>query len=183
MRLIEARGARRYVVVLLVACIPLISLTGLFGGWAGWNDPKLTWRGYANYEFTKYANVAVIVISLWVIAWFLMHLLLSTGRLGLVYGFTRGGNAYLGSWFGMAGLPWRRVKCVKRVKVVLRPAQPSPSQSRWILDHHWVVVTSGRRTRKMRALAPLDPTSGPRVRRWLEEQGLKATVVDPLSGQ
>ena len=181
MRLIEARGARPFVVIFLVVTAVLVVIVGLDGGWTTWNNPRLTWRGYANYAVAKYAAGAGIIFFVWVLGWLLMQLLLSTGGLGLVYGFTRRGKVYLGSWLGMLGVPWRRVECVDRVKVVLKPAYRPASQSQFVIDHHRVVVTSGGRTCKVQALAPLDPTSGLRVRRWLEEKGLNATLVDPLS--
>ena len=177
-RLISARRPprrARQMMRLGMLLIPVIALMLI----PGWNDPTLTWRGYANYAFTKYARVPVWVFLAWLQMWFVMQWFLSTGRLGLLYGFSRRGRTYLASWWGRIGIAWRRVECLGSVKIVFRPALPAGNETSRVVQHHWVVVTSAGRTRKFRALAPVQLGSGARAGEWLKSQGIRVKVVDP----
>jgi hypothetical protein len=140
----------------------------------GYLDPTLTWRGYVSYTLTKYGRFVFVGCFAWIEVWALYQLMLSSGRMGLVYGGDSGSRgSWVGTWFALRLAPWRRMWCVPGLRVSVRVTPRVPPGA---FDRTRVTLESGGRRRKVQVVSRLDSASLQELSAWLKERDVARGV-------
>lgn len=171
-------GRARAVLVATCFVVPLFVVALI----PGYLDPTLTWRGYVNYTLTKYGRFVSVGGLAWIEVWALYQLMLSSGRMGLVYGGDSGSRgSWVGTWFALRLAPWRRMRCVPGLKVSVRVTPRVPPGA---FDRTRVTLESGSRRRKVQVISTPDGASIQELSAWLKERGVtRAVDVRPVEAR
>lgn len=160
------------IVALAAACLLFVacSLPGYF-------EPTLTWRGYANYELTKYGRIPFMAMFTGMAVWFVYQLLQCLGRIGVLYGGDGRDGPWVGSWVSARLAPWRRKTLRPSARISVRHlARVSPGRP---LGRTYIYVSGSGRRATVQVLSTLDKDGLSTLAAWLGERGLPRTLVRP----
>lgn len=140
----------------------------------GYFEPTLTWRGYANYELTKYGRLPFMAMFLGMAIWAAYQLLQCVGRIGVLYGGDGRDGPWVGSWVSARLTPWRRMKLRPSVRISVRH-WPRVSSGR-PFDRTYIHIAGSGRRATVQVLSTLDKDGLSTLAAWLDARGLPRTL-------
>lgn len=167
---VTAKGGSERMVVFGLVFIPLVALAML----PLWFSPELGRFGYAYPAAAKYGLLVPWTAMLMAEVVLGAHHLRGRGVTAIAYGFVRHGRPCIGTLAGAWLCPWRRIRIDAEVRVQYEP----PRQPQGTVQYHRVVITSGKRSLVLWAIAPPSAVSATMVDQWLDAQGITRRVVN-----